>query len=185
MRHVTQVGAWNCGKGLGGSSNINYMLYVRGNRFDYDEWATNGAHGWAYKDTLPYFIKSEDQRNGEFVRTGQPAAAVCCRLCSFVSVIVVSAWSHSSTSRVCCVAQLLMSRSDDEPTGVITACSRWPAGVVAKASESRLKRSPVRSPTVPLSHNNLGQVVHTHVSPSPSSTILYRPTGGDAPWLGR
>jgi len=47
------------------------MLYVRGNRHDYDEWATNGAHGWAYKDILPYFIKSEDQRNGEFVRTGK------------------------------------------------------------------------------------------------------------------
>jgi len=47
------------------------MLYVRGNRFDYDEWANNGAQGWAYKDILPYFIKSEDQRNGEFVRTGQ------------------------------------------------------------------------------------------------------------------
>jgi len=67
---------WNSGKGLGGSSNINYMLYVRGNRFDYDEWATNGAHGWAYKDTLPYFIKSEDQRNGEFVRTGQPCVVL-------------------------------------------------------------------------------------------------------------
>lgn len=61
---------WNSGKGLGGSSNINYMLYVRGNRHDFDEWATNGAAGWAYKDILPYFIKSEDQRNGEFVRTG-------------------------------------------------------------------------------------------------------------------
>lgn len=67
---VRKVSVWNSGKGLGGSSNTNYMLYVRGNRFDYDEWATNGAVGWAYKDILPYFIKSEDQRNGEFVRTG-------------------------------------------------------------------------------------------------------------------
>jgi len=47
------------------------MQYLRGSRHDYDEWANNGAAGWAYKDVLPYFIKSEDQRNGEFIRTGR------------------------------------------------------------------------------------------------------------------
>ena len=59
------------GKGLGGTSNLNYLLYLRGSRHDYDSWAANGAQGWSYKDVLPYFIKSEDQRNGEFVRTGK------------------------------------------------------------------------------------------------------------------
>ena len=46
------------------------MQYLRGSRHDYDDWVNNGAAGWGYKDVLPYFIKSEDQRNGEFIRTG-------------------------------------------------------------------------------------------------------------------
>jgi len=52
------------------------MQYLRGSRHDYDDWANNGAAGWAYKDVLPYFIKSEDQRNGEFIRTGQPVLSI-------------------------------------------------------------------------------------------------------------
>jgi len=47
------------------------------------------------------------------------------------------------------------------------------------------KRSQVRLPAVPLSGNNLGQVVHTHVPLSPSSIIWYRSRGGDALQLGR
>jgi choline dehydrogenase-like flavoprotein len=52
------------GRGLGGSSAINAMLYVRGHPTDYDEWAANGAKGWAWDDVLPWFKLSEGNENG-------------------------------------------------------------------------------------------------------------------------
>jgi choline dehydrogenase-like flavoprotein len=47
---------------MGGSSTLNYMMYIRGNPQDYDDWARMGNEGWSYEDVLPYFKKSEDNR---------------------------------------------------------------------------------------------------------------------------
>jgi choline dehydrogenase len=52
------------GKLLGGCSSINGMMYSRGNRADYDEWARMGLPGWSFADVLPYFVKSEANWRG-------------------------------------------------------------------------------------------------------------------------
>lgn len=51
---------WPRGRGLGGTSSINGMLYVRGNPRDYDEWRQLGLDGWSYEDVLPFFKRAEN-----------------------------------------------------------------------------------------------------------------------------
>lgn len=49
---------WPRGKMIGGTGGINGMIYVRGNRFDYDRWLAEGNAGWGFDDVWPYFEKS-------------------------------------------------------------------------------------------------------------------------------
>lgn len=68
---ICQKSYWPRGRVLGGTSNLNSMLYIRGSRHDYDAWAKDGCDGWSYKEVLPYFIKSEDNQNEEYVKSGE------------------------------------------------------------------------------------------------------------------
>src|SRR5271166_2833077 len=67
---------WPRGKVLGGSSSINGLIYIRGQKQDYDLWRQLGNTGWSYDDVLPYFRKAEDQQHGadEFHGVGGPLA---------------------------------------------------------------------------------------------------------------
>ncbi|HWD75124.1 MAG TPA: GMC family oxidoreductase N-terminal domain-containing protein [Solirubrobacteraceae bacterium] len=66
------------GRTLGGSSSSNAMVYIRGNRADYDEWAAMGLTGWGWDDVLPYFIHAEDNERGagELHGAGGPLSVI-------------------------------------------------------------------------------------------------------------
>jgi choline dehydrogenase-like flavoprotein len=76
-----RIGYQPRGKGLGGSSAINAMVYTRGHRVDYDSWAARGNPGWSYDEVLPYFLKSENNETifGSFHGQGGPLNVVSSR----------------------------------------------------------------------------------------------------------
>ncbi|MCU0969041.1 MAG: choline dehydrogenase [Rubrivivax sp.] len=55
---------WPRGKTLGGSSSINGLIYIRGQREDFDHWAALGNAGWGWDDVLPYFVRAEGNQRG-------------------------------------------------------------------------------------------------------------------------
>ncbi len=67
---------WPRGKVLGGSSSINGLIYIRGQKQDFDHWRQLGNTGWSYDDVLPYFRRAEHQERGsdDFHGTGGPLA---------------------------------------------------------------------------------------------------------------
>lgn len=93
---------WPRGKVLGGSSSINAMIYIRGNRNDYDRWQQMGNAGWSFDEVLPYFKKSQNQERGasEFHGVGGPLNVADLRCVnpisrSFVEAAEQSGYAHN------------------------------------------------------------------------------------------
>ena len=59
------------GRVLGGGSSVNGMVYVRGSRHDFDQWAKDGCDGWSYQDVLPYFKKAEHMHDDKMQDQGK------------------------------------------------------------------------------------------------------------------
>ncbi len=68
---------WPRGRGLGGSSSINGLIYVRGQPEDYDRWAAAGNRGWGWRDVLPYFVRSEGNQRGASAAHGADGPLKC------------------------------------------------------------------------------------------------------------
>ena len=71
-------------EGVGGSSSLNAMVYIRGHAYDYDRWEKEGAEGWSYADCLPYFRKSQTHELGR------------CSLHFSTSTVYFYSWSATS-----------------------------------------------------------------------------------------
>src|SRR5881398_2956712 len=86
------------GKVLGGSSSINAMVYIRGNRRDYDDW---GVAGWSWADLFPYFLKAEDNERGpsEWHAVGGPLPVAEQRSGNLISPAFVAAGVEAGLPR--------------------------------------------------------------------------------------
>jgi choline dehydrogenase len=93
---------WPRGKVLGGSSSINGLLYIRGQRADYDNWRQLGCEGWAWEDVFPYFRRAQHQERGpcEHHATGGPLNVSDATTGHDVSEAVLQACEQAGIPRV-------------------------------------------------------------------------------------
>ncbi|MCL4167885.1 UNVERIFIED_CONTAM: hypothetical protein GTU68_053490, partial [Idotea baltica] len=95
---------WPRGKTLGGSSSINGLLYVRGQKEDYDLWAQHGNRGWSYEDVLPLFKRSESHEGGASDIHGADGG---------LSVSLIRAKSEIAEAFIDAAVEMGVPRSDD------------------------------------------------------------------------
>lgn len=141
---------WPRGKTLGGSSSINGLLYVRGQKEDYDRWAQQGNRGWSYDDVLPFFKRSESHEFGESEFHGGDGE---------LSVSLIRAKSEIAEAFIAAAVEMGVPRSEDcngavqEGVGYFHQTAR--GGF--RCSSARAFLNPARK------RSNLSVITHAHV----------------------
>ena len=92
---------WPAGKLLGGGSSVNAMVWVRGNRADFDNWASLGNEGWDYDSVLPYFRRGENWEGGEdkYRGTGGPQQVSRMRISNMMIPAFINAAQEAGLPR--------------------------------------------------------------------------------------
>lgn len=140
---------WPRGKTLGGSSSINGMLYIRGQRQDYDTWAQLGNRGWGFEDVLPLFKRSERYEGGANEYHGVDGG---------LSVIKTRAKSKIAEAFIDAAVEMGVPRTNDVNGAVQEGVDYFPqtAKNGFRCSSARAFLHPVRK------RSNLSIVTHAH-----------------------
>ena len=140
---------WPRGKTMGGSSSINGMLYIRGQRQDYDTWAQLGNRGWSYDDVLPLFKRSERYERGDTDYHGGGGG---------LSVVTTRAKSDVSEAFINAAVEMGVPRTNDVNGAVQEGVDYFPQTTRNgfRCSSARAFLHPVRN------RKNLDIVTHAH-----------------------
>jgi choline dehydrogenase len=142
---------WPGGKLLGGGSSVNAMVWVRGNRADFDNWASLGCEGWDYASVLPYFSRAEDWEGGrdEYRGTGGPQRVSRMRISNKLIPAFVSAAQQSG-----------LPLNED-----YNAASQLGVAYGQVSQKNGLRASTARSYLAPARHRrNLSVITHAQVT---------------------
>ena len=127
---------WPRGKVLGGSSSINGMVYIRGQKEDFDHWRQLGNTGWSFDDVLPYFKRAEHQTRGDATIITAPRARCACPtsrtndpICkAFINSAVASASRATTISTARCRTASAITR----PRRATAGAARPPSAICGR-----------------------------------------------------
>jgi len=141
---------WPRGKTLGGSSSINGLLYIRGQREDYDQWAQMGNEGWGYDDVLPLFKRSESHEDGETAYHGADGGLAVSRM---------RAKSDVAEAFIEAAVEMGVPRTDD-----VNAADQEGAGYFQQTARKGVRCSSAKAFLKPAkARPNLEIITHAHV----------------------